>query len=148
MLEDSPDPQGLVRAPESELKLSWNGTRTPRDVACLPACLQVQAAQPVHLTSHELRGAQSRLAAPSFQALLTAWDHLAQRMPKQAGAPNAAGVILNALKLVFALSNTEGLQQGADGIAAAGPESTRTLALALQLADLAAQVSERGHSCV
>ena len=95
----------------------------------------------MHLTSQEVRGSQSQLAAPSFQALVSAWDHLAQRLPKQAGAEDAAGVILNALKLVFALCNTGGLQQGADDTAAASPASAKALALALQLADLAAQVA-------
>ena len=107
----------------------------------LPACLQVQAAESLHhLASDGVRGTQLQLAAPSFQALITAWDHLAQRLPKQAGAQNAAGVILNALKLVFALSNSDSVQQSRDGTPAATPASTRTLALALQLADLAAQV--------
>ena len=78
------------------------------------------------------------MTAPSFQALITAWDHLAQRLPKKAGAENAAGVILNALKLLFAVCNAEDTQRMTDG--GGLPTSARMLTLALQLADLAAQV--------
>ena len=104
-----------------------------------PDALQVQAGEPLRPDIQAAREFEStQLAAPSFQALITAWDHLAQRLPKQAGGENAAGVILNALKLVFALSHTDSIQQGADDTSA--PASARMLALALQLADLAAQV--------
>ena len=116
--------------------------RTTSDNHWSAACLQVQAGEPLHLSSDEVRGTQPQLAAPSFQALVTAWDHLAQRLPKQPGAQNAAGVILNALKLVFALSNTDNVQQGRDCKTSAAAASTETLALALQLADLAAQVGK------
>lgn len=104
-----------------------------------PDALQVQAGEPLRSDIQAAREFEAtQLAAPSFQALITAWDHLAQRLPKQAGGENAAGVILNALKLVFALSHTDSIQQGADDTSA--PASARMLALALQLADLAAQV--------
>jgi hypothetical protein len=103
---------------------------------------QVEAGEPQQRAADASIGTDAtQLAAPSFQALITAWDHLAQRLPKQAGAENAAGIILNALKLVFALSNAENAQRGPDGGAAAAPASARMLALALQLADLAAQVT-------
>lgn len=103
---------------------------------------QVEAGEPLQRAADASIGTDAtQLAAPSFQALITAWDHLAQRLPKQAGTENAAGIILNALKLVFALSNAENAQRDPDGSAATAPASARMLALALQLADLAAQVT-------
>ncbi len=109
---------------------------------CAWFLLQVGPREPLKRAADASIGTDAaQLAAPSFQALITAWDHLAQRLPKQAGAVNAAGTILNALKLVFALSNTESAQRGPDGSAVTASASARMLALALQLADLAAQVT-------
>ena len=80
------------------------------------------------------------LATPSFVALVAAWDHLAQKLPKHAVSDENAALILNALKLSFAHSAEHAAAPAAPGAPAARSPASRALALASQLADLSSQV--------
>ena len=83
-------------------------------------------------------GPSPHLGTPSFVALVAAWDHLAQRLPKHAVSDENAALILNALKLSFAHSSPAA--PAAPSALVTRLPASRALALASQLADLSSQV--------
>ncbi|KAK9842544.1 hypothetical protein WJX81_005255 [Elliptochloris bilobata] len=116
--------------------------RSQEDLASSSSEGQKAAGQRVHSEQESQRVLLTVPAGRTIIQFVAAWEHLAPRLPRHAGAGHGAERILGALKLAVALSGPELAPAALAARAALGDgrsPATRALSIASTLADLASQ---------